>query len=150
MTRARVLIADGDRRLRAQLFTRLLDLEVFSDAASSANEGFDFLRDRSYGLVVIDLDLPNGEAYALLDRIKAVSRDDRPMVMATVNREPQSAVDPEVVQILMRKPIRLLEVAEMIRSCLDSRADAMARRAQRSRRRAELSSGNEEPVRVVG
>ena len=150
MTRARVLIADADQRLRSQLFTRLLDVEVFSDAASSANEGFDFLRDRSYGLAVIDLDLPNGEAYALLDRIKDLSRDDRPMVMATVSRQPQAAVDPDVVQIVMRKPIRLVEVAEMIRSCLDSRADAMARRAQRARRSVELSSGNEEPVRVVG
>jgi DNA-binding NtrC family response regulator len=150
MTRARVLIADADQRLRSQLFTRLLDVEVFSDAASSANEGFDFLRDRSYGLAVIDLDLPNGEAYALLDRIKDLSRDDRPMVMATVSRQPQAAVDPDVVQIVMRKPIRLVEVAEMIRSCLDSRADAMARGAQRARRSVELSSGNEEPVSVVG
>jgi DNA-binding NtrC family response regulator len=150
MTPARVLIADSDQRLRSQLYTRLLDVEVFADAASSANEGFDFLRDRSYGLVIVDLDLPNGEAYALLERIKLLPGDDRPMVIATLKREPQAVVDPEVVQIVMRKPIRLLEVAEMIRSCLDSRADAMARRAQRTRRSFELSAGNEEPVRVVG
>jgi DNA-binding response OmpR family regulator len=149
MRQSRVLIADGDSRLRSQLYTRLLDVELFSDCISNATDGFEYLRERTYALVLVDLELPNGEAWDLIDRVRLIPGERRPMVLATVGREPFGVLDPDIVQIVMRKPLRLAELAEMIRSCIDSRNDAMARRDQRARRGLDAGSGNEDPVGVV-
>ena len=150
MKHARVLIADNDRRLRAQLYTRLLDIEVFSDSVSNISDAMEYMRDRKYGLVLLDLELPNGEAYGLIDQIRLLALVDRPMILATASRDLQPTIDPDLVQIIMRKPLRLADVADMIRSCLHSAIDAMSASDKRANGRIELTGGDEQPVRVVG
>lgn len=120
MKHARVLVADTDRRLRTQLYTQLLDVEVFSDSVSSANEAMEYLRDRRYGVILLDLDLGPEESYAIIDLVRALPVADRPIVLATATKEVTSALDADLVQIVIRKPLRLADVADMIRSCVYS------------------------------
>lgn len=150
MSSARVLIADGDRRLRTQLYTRLLDVDVFSDAVATANDALEYLRDRAYGLILLDLDLPNAEAYAVIDQLRLMTRPERPMVLATASREHQPTVDPDLVQIIMRKPLRLADVADMIRSCVGpTRINNVPGGRQRSNGPIDLIGGHEQGIRVV-
>lgn len=146
---SRVLIADPDRRLRTQLDTRLLDLEVFSDSAATANEALELLRDRNYGLILLDLEMPNDEAYSLLDAVRRLPRAEQPMMVATASARAKPNVDPELVQIILRKPLRLADVAEIIRSCVGSARDAVAGSDKRVDGSIELIGGNEQVVGVV-
>ena len=118
MKHARVLIADTDRRLRSQLYTRLLDVEVFSDSVSNANEAMEYLRDRRYGVVLLDLELGSHEPLAVIDFIRAIPASDRPIILATAAKEVSVNLDADLVQIVIRKPLRLADVADMIRSCV--------------------------------
>lgn len=118
MKHARVLVVDTDRRLRTQLYTRLLDVDVFSDSVSNGNEAMEYLRDRNYGVVLLDLELATNEAHAVIDYIRAQPADHRPIILATAAREVTVALDAELVQIVIRKPLRLADVADMIRSCV--------------------------------
>ena len=118
MRHARVLIADTDRRLRTQLYTRLLDVDVFSDSVSNANEAMECLRDRRYGVVLLDLEIGTHEAVAVIDYIRALPANGRPIVLATASKEVTLSLDADLVQIVIRKPLRLADVADMIRSCV--------------------------------
>jgi DNA-binding response OmpR family regulator len=151
MTHARVLIADGDRRFRSQIHTRLVDVDVFCDCVSTASEALENLRDRRYGLVLLDLDLPNEESYVVIDELRLFASGERPMVLATASRNHQANVDPELVQIIMRKPLRLADVADMIRSCVGSvrAAHRVAGSDQRADRAIEVRSGDQDGVGIV-
>jgi DNA-binding NtrC family response regulator len=149
MTHARVLIIDTDRRLRTQLYTRLLDVDIFSDAVSNANEAIEYLRDRNYGLILLDLDLMNDEAFTVIDQVRLLPIADRPMVLATASRDGRTSVDPELVQIVIRKPLRLVEVADMIRSCVGSTRELMPRREERADRSFDLIGGDQGVVSLV-
>lgn len=118
MRHARVLIADTDRRLRTQLYTRLLDLDVFSDCVSNANEAMEYLRDRRYGVVLLDLEIGTHEAVAVIDFVRALPANGRPIILATAAKEVTLSLDADLVQIVIRKPLRLADVADMIRSCV--------------------------------
>jgi hypothetical protein len=73
------------------------------------------------------------------------------MVLATASRNHQANVDPELVQIIMRKPVRLADVADMIRSCVGSvrAAHRVSSRDQRGDRAVEMRRGDEDGVSVV-
>jgi DNA-binding response OmpR family regulator len=150
MRHARVLIVDSDRRLRSQLYTRLLDVEVFSDSVSNANEALEYLRDRSYGLILLDLELPNDEAFSVMNNVRMIALAERPMILATAARDAKADIDPELVQIVMRKPLRLADVADMIRSCVGSARNVMAGSEQGSNGSIELIGGDQQIVSVVG
>lgn len=149
MTHARVLIADTDRRLRTNLYTRLLDADIFSDCVATANDAVEYLRDRPYGLVLLDLELPNGEGYALIDQIRVLPKPKRPMILATASRDLQFDVDPDLVQIIIRKPLRLADVADMIRSCVGSVGDAVTRTAKFVDRNGEIGLADEHRISIV-
>ena len=147
---SRVLIADTDRRLRTQLYTRLLDLEVFSDSVATANEALESRRDHAYGLILLDVEMPNDEAYALMDAVRRLPRAQRPMIVATASSQSKPNIDPELVQIILRKPLRLADVAEIIRSCIGSARHAVAAADEGVDRSIDLIGGNEQVVGVVG
>lgn len=142
MGQARVLIVDDDRRLRSQLYTRLLDIDVFSDGVANASEAIEYLRDRHYGVVLLDIDLLNHEAYSVIDSIRAMSGADRPIILATAVRESSASLDADLVQIVIRKPLRLADVAEMIRSCVYGGSDR--------KRVAGVDESGDAPLQVVG
>ena len=137
MKHARVLIVDGDRHLRTQLYSRLLDVDVFSDSVSEGEDAIENLLDRRYGLILLDLDLPSHAAARVIDFVRSTPSSERPILLATAARESAPTLDPELVQIVIRKPLRLSEVAEMIRSCVygaQSGGNSMPGGAQRGHR----------------
>jgi CheY-like chemotaxis protein len=115
---ARVLIADGDEQLRALLYKELLDRDVFCDCAVSARDALEQLAQRHYSLIVVHLEMENSTA--VIDVIRARPVRERPMVIATADvRTPKDQVDTEIVQIIVRRPVRIGELAGLIRSCID-------------------------------
>jgi DNA-binding response OmpR family regulator len=119
MTRnARVLLMDGDDVVRASLSKALLDLDVFCDAAVSARDALVQLGQRRYALMLLHLEMAGAES--VLDCIRSMRASHRPIVMVTANlRSPKDAIDTELVQIIIRRPLKIAEVAGMIQACLE-------------------------------
>jgi CheY-like chemotaxis protein len=123
-SQSRVLIADNDAELRRQMFSRLLDLEVFSDAAADGEEALQRIQERSYAMVILDLTIAKVEALKIIDVIAELPADRRPMVLATTGSDGRPSLDSELVQIVLRKPFSLEDVSAIIRSCVISIREA--------------------------
>jgi len=115
---SRVLLVDADEQVRALLSRALLDRDVFCDAAGSARDALVQLNARRYALMLLHLEMPGVEG--VLDYIHSTPANRRPMVLMTADvRSPKDAVDTELVQIIIRRPLKIAEVAGMIRACLE-------------------------------
>ena len=115
------MIADTDSELRQRLYTRLLDLDVFSDCVTNAIEALEKLDEYSYALVIVDMGLPNGGVDHVVARIGRIERSRRPIVLVlAATAEAARTLDVETVQIVLRRPVAVSQLVDLIRSCLRS------------------------------
>jgi len=115
---SRVLLVDADEQVRALLSRALLDRDVFCDAAVSVRDALVQLGARRYALMLLHLEMPGVEG--VLDCIRSLPANRRPMVLMTADiRSSKDAIDTEIVQIIIRRPLKIAEVAGMIRACLE-------------------------------
>ena len=117
----RVLIADSDPQLRQLLYSALLAVDVFSDWVTTVPEAVAKLNEEPYGVVLVDIALPGGNAEQIVARIAEIHRDTRPVVLVLASN-PASArsLDIDIVQIVLRRPIILRHLVDLVRSCLRS------------------------------
>jgi DNA-binding response OmpR family regulator len=119
MHATRVLIADSDPHLRQLVYSALLAVDVFSDCVGTVPDALDKLREESYGVVVVDVALPGGDAEQIIARIAELGREQRPVVLVlAANPALARSLDVDVVQIVLRKPLALRQTVELIRSCV--------------------------------
>lgn len=123
----RVLIGDGDAALRQELFSALVSTGIHADCVASVGEALAALAERQYSVIVLDIGLPGGDAGQVVSAIAAQRL--RPVVLVLGSPEAARALDVEVVQIVLRRPVRLQQVIDIIRSCARSagRQDAVVR-----------------------
>jgi DNA-binding NtrC family response regulator len=115
---SRVLLVDADEQVRASLSRALLDRDVFCDAAVSARDALVQLAARRYALMLLHLEMPGVED--ILESIRSMPANRRLMIMMTADvRTSKDAIDTELVQIIIRRPLKIGEVAGMIRACLE-------------------------------
>jgi len=123
----RVLIADSDPQLRHLVFSELLAVDVFSDCVSNVADALEKLREEPYGVVVVDVGLPGGDAEQIVAQIGELPRNERPVVLVlATNPTSARSLDVDIVQIVLRKPIALRQTVELIRSCVNSASARMA------------------------
>jgi DNA-binding response OmpR family regulator len=115
---SRVLLVDADEQVRALLSRALLDRDVYCDAAVSARDALVQLGARRYALMLLHLEMPGIDG--VVDCIRSMPANRRPIVLVTADiRSPKDAIDTEIVQIIIRRPLKIAEVAGMIRACLE-------------------------------
>lgn len=122
----RVLIADSDPQLRQLVSSALLAVDVVSDCVGTVPDALEKLRDDSFGVVVVDVALPGGAPEEILARIAELAQAQRPVVLVlAANPAAARSLDVEIVQIVLRKPLALRQLVELIRSCVQNtgRAD---------------------------
>jgi len=125
MTKAeggRVLIAENDPRVRKQIQNKFLEAGIVCDSVGTPDEAIALLGKGPYALMLLDLDLSEDEGDTTLNRIRSMPDEARPIVLATTSRSGARTVDVDLVQMIIRKPLRLTDLAEMIRSCLKGAA----------------------------
>lgn len=116
--RARVLIAEGDPMVRRQLFSALLEQNIFSDSVLTCSESLEKLQGESYGVVVLDVLLP-GDVEDVVRQIAQQPQRERPVVIVLAAQpEAASTLDVEIVQIVLRRPIHLRQLVDVVSSCL--------------------------------
>jgi CheY-like chemotaxis protein len=119
----RVLVADGDPALRQRLYSKLLDVDIFSDCVADGRDTLEKLDEVLYTVVLLDLELPGVDPMTILDRLAAMPAEQRPVVLVLASSpDAARALDVEIVQIVLRKPINLTQVAELARSCVRTAA----------------------------
>jgi DNA-binding response OmpR family regulator len=117
----RVLIADADSDIRQQLFTALLELDIFSDCVANTTDAIEKLGSERYGLLLIDVALPYGDVEAVIARIHDMLPADRPVVLVLAAKpEAARTLDVDIVQIVLRRPVILRQLVDLIRFCLRS------------------------------
>jgi CheY-like chemotaxis protein len=115
---SRVLVADGDAGLRQQLVSALLSLDVFSDSVTTTADALTRLTEQRYGVVVVDVLLPVDVAHVIA-HIASMPIAERPVVLVLANNpEAARSLDVEIVQIVLRKPVNLPQLVDVVRSCV--------------------------------
>jgi DNA-binding response OmpR family regulator len=115
----RVLIADADAALRQQLSATLLALDIFSDTVTNTTDALAKLRDEDYGVVVIDVALPAGDVDDVIACIAKMQVTQRPVVLVlAANPEAARTLDVDIVQIVLRRPVNLSQLVDVVKSCL--------------------------------
>jgi DNA-binding response OmpR family regulator len=114
-----VLVADREESVRAALFRALLDRYVFSDCVATGGDAIDKLGGRSYALIILDFGLPRAGAAAVLESLRAMDPEKRPIVIAL---KPAGVTTPdtdsELVHMILRKPLRMSDAVGIVESCL--------------------------------
>lgn len=122
---SRVLIADGDAALRQQLSGELLKLNVYSDVVSTTDDALTKLGEHEFGVVVIDVALAFGDVERVIACIESLPARQRPVVLVlAANPESARSLDVEIVQIVLRRPVNLSLLVDVVRSCIRSHTRA--------------------------
>ena len=125
----RALIADADSHLRQLLYSALLAVDVFSDCVGTVPDALEKLGEEPYGVVLVDIGLPGGQAEEIVAFIARQQRAVRPVVLVLAsNPAAARSLDIDVVQIVLRKPISLRHTVDLIKSCVlrDAERNALA------------------------
>lgn len=117
----RVLIADTDAELRQRLYSRLLDLDIFSDCVGNAADALEKLNAATYALVIVDVGLPHNGVEHVVSGIARLERSRRPIVLVlAATAEAARTLDVEIVQIVLRRPVDVSQLIDLVRSCVRS------------------------------
>ncbi|HET7435629.1 MAG TPA: response regulator [Thermoanaerobaculia bacterium] len=113
----RVLIVESHDVLRVMLFTVLRHQPLGVDTAISGPEALEKVLSCDYALIIVDMDLPDGEALEFLNSF----HDERPQATSFVLlvRDPKNdkPVDPELASAILNKPLELDTLGELVREC---------------------------------
>jgi DNA-binding response OmpR family regulator len=124
----RILIVDDDEAIRALLFTILRRRRFAVDGARNGVEALARLRKCVYSVMLLDLMMPMKSGWDVLDEIKKLPADARPMVIVlTAGNEPHD-LDPNIVAGSIRKPFDVEMLMATVTACMN----ALTERAQLS------------------
>lgn len=120
----RVLIASTNEELRRKLYEKLLDREVFSDTVVDSHGAIEKLGQVPYALILLDVSQTALDSLAILNFASSLPVKNKPVVIGMLSGEPTAAIDHELVQVIIRRPFNLPEIADVVQSCVRAIARA--------------------------
>ena len=116
----RILIVDDDDAIRALLFTILRRRRFAVDGARNGVEALTRLRSCVYSVMLLDLMMPMKNGWDVLDELKTLPADARPMVIVlTAGNEPRD-LDPHIVAGSIRKPFDVDLLMSTVTACMNA------------------------------
>jgi DNA-binding response OmpR family regulator len=116
----RILIVDDDVAIRALLFTVLRRRGFAVDAAADGVEAMARLRTCRYRVMLLDLMMPKKSGWEVMEELKKVPADERPVVIVlTAGNEPRD-LDPTLVAGSIGKPFQINLLIETITACTNA------------------------------
>jgi DNA-binding response OmpR family regulator len=113
---SRVLIVEDNDVLRVMLFTILRHQPLDVDTAATAADAIEKTMTCDYALVLLDADLPDGEAADFLRRFDDEHPDAPTFIVVVRSAESEPVVHPRVGAVL-NKPLEIDTMAELVREC---------------------------------
>ena len=125
-TLPRVLVIDDDAETRKILTTALTRRPLKVDVAAGGVEAIDLLRLHAYGVVLLDLMMPDVDGFGVLDALAVAQAEYKPVVLVLTgaSRAEIEKLDPQQIHGILRKPFDPLEVAAMVSACAEIRSRA--------------------------
>lgn len=118
----RVLIVDDDPTVRGILLAALRQKALIVDVASDGREAIDFLRQHTYGVILLDLLMPVTDGFAVLDSIDTDGLHAPVVLVVTgADRRTLERLDARRIHGVVRKPFEPQELAAIVASCIDIR-----------------------------
>jgi DNA-binding response OmpR family regulator len=117
MNEPRVLIIEDNDALRVMLFTILRHQPLGVDVAAGADDALEKVMACDYALIVIDMDLPNGESARFLESFRDQRPESTTFVLAVRDPHGESIVDALSVAAVLNKPLEIDTLAEVVREC---------------------------------
>ncbi|MEJ2364009.1 MAG: response regulator [Deltaproteobacteria bacterium] len=120
MTRKPVLIVDDEKNIRLTLSQSLESLELETDTAVNGEEALAKLKEKDYGLVLLDLRLPGMDGMEVLRRLREI-RPDVQVIIITAYGTIESAVDAMKLGAVdfIQKPFSPKEIRGLVSLVLD-------------------------------
>jgi DNA-binding response OmpR family regulator len=116
----RVLIVDDDDAIRTLLFTILRRRRFSVDSARNGVEALARLRSCVYSVMLLDLMMPMKSGWDVLDELKKLPADARPVVIVlTAGNEPRD-LDPSIVAGSIRKPFDVDLLMATVTACMNA------------------------------
>jgi DNA-binding response OmpR family regulator len=116
----RILIVDDDDAIRALLFTVLRRRRFAVDGARNGVEALTRLRTCVYSVMLLDLMMPMKSGWDVLEELKKLPVDMRPMVLVlTAGNEPRD-LDPAIVAGSIRKPFDVELLMSTVTACMNA------------------------------
>jgi two-component system response regulator PilR (NtrC family) len=113
----RVLIVESNDALRVMLFTILRHHPLGVDTAATAADALEKVLECDYALIVIDMNLPNGEGETFIRDFQAQRPEATSFVIAVRDPKVDVFIDPKIVVAVLNKPIEIDTMAEVVREC---------------------------------
>lgn len=134
----RVLIADDDPAIRRLLETLIRREQIGVDSASDGNEAIALLEKTEYGVILLDLMMPNVNGFGVIEWLRANPRQEKAVVfvISAYTDEAIKQVDTSVVAGVIHKPFDVSDVASLIRHIVHGWDEELARSLKRSQERA--------------
>jgi CheY-like chemotaxis protein len=118
----RVLVVDDDHEIRKLLVTALRPKALTVDEATSGQQAIELLREHAYGIVLLDLLMPDVDGFDVLHAI-----DDRGcngpivLVVSGADRQVIEQLDSDRIHGVVKKPFDPRELAEVVAGCAEIR-----------------------------
>ncbi len=113
----RVLIIEDHDILRAMLFSILRHQPLAVDTASTAESAIQKVSGCDYALIVIDMDLENGDGESFLARFREERPQATTFIIAVREAMNDTFIDPAIVSAVLTKPLEIDTLAEVVREC---------------------------------
>jgi CheY-like chemotaxis protein len=118
----RVLVVDDDAGARGLLATVLRDQGLEVEEAADGESALELLRRNSYAVILLDLIMPRLDGFAVLEALrKETSQQPIVLVVTGADRRAIEQLDPRGIHGVVRKPIDVEELAEVVVACTDIR-----------------------------
>lgn len=134
----RVLIADDDPSIRRLLETLIRREQIGVDSASDGSEAIALLEKNEYGVILLDLMMPNVNGFGVIEWLRANPRQEKAVVfvISAYADEAIRQVDTSIVAGVIHKPFDVSDVASLIRHIIHGWDEELARSLKRSQERA--------------
>jgi two-component system, OmpR family, response regulator len=114
---ARVLIIEANDALRVILFTVLRHQPLAVDTCSNADDAIQKVAICDYALILLDLNLPDGESEDFLRRFRDARPESTSFILAVRDPRVDLTIDPQTVNAIVNKPLEIDTLADVVREC---------------------------------
>lgn len=113
----RVLIIEDHDALRVMLFTVLRHQPLSVDTAASASEALTKVKGCDYALILLDMNLADGDAPAFLREFREFRPEATTFIIAVRDPNKDVFIDADQVSAVLNKPIEIDTLADVVREC---------------------------------
>jgi DNA-binding response OmpR family regulator len=114
---ARVLVIEPNDALRVMLFTVLRHQPLSVDTVANADDAMEKVTSCDYALILLDMNLPDGESEEFLDRYRQFRPESTSFIIAVRDPRIDVAITPEMVNAIVNKPVEIDTLADVVREC---------------------------------